>query len=156
MNKQTRPARRPALLGAALVSVFALTGCEYADLLSTPSDPYSGGYSAPVGPGCGYPPAPPPYGGGYGFGGYGGGCRPPVYSRVTVLSARWQSERRGADVTMLVQDMLDRGTDTFKADNRTFGVDPDKGKHKRLYVRYRARGETRTLVVNEGETVRIR
>lgn len=162
MNPLPHSLKHLAAPAAALLLAAALAGCEYDELYDEPGY-YGGGYSAPVGPGYGYPPPPPPppppYGGGYYYGprpGRPGGWRPPVYSRVSVLSARWESERRSADVTDIVQDMLDRGVDTFRAENRTFGIDPDKGRHKRLYVRYRVRGETRTLMADEGDTVRIR
>ncbi len=134
------------------------------------------GYGGGHGPGSGYgtPSRPPgyrpPQGGYYGGSGYPGGgsyggsggyygggpSRPPVYSRIEVLSARWQSERRTADVTDALQDLLDRGQYSFKAENQTFGADPDKGQHKRFVVRYRSRGETRTVTANEGDRVSIR
>lgn len=155
MKQTERALKRSIKIHAALFMLLTMGGCEYADLLTTPNDPYIADYSAPVGPGYISPPPYSSYGPNYSVG-YGSVYRPPVYSRISVLSARWQSDRRGADVTLIVQDMLDRGVDTFRANNQTFGVDPDKGHHKRLHLRYRSRGEIRTMVVNEGETVRIR
>jgi hypothetical protein len=74
---------------------------------------------------------------------------------LEILRAYYGAEGQFANVTDAVRSRVDDGRLFLRVDDRSMGVDPLPGVHKRLRVLYTIRGERRNVVVDEKTNLQL-
>jgi len=77
------------------------------------------------------------------------------WSDLRVISARYGSGGRVADVTGRLQGMVNNGILRVRVDNDSMGGDPAPGQPKQLNLQYLYQGRQRSMTVREGNYVQI-
>jgi hypothetical protein len=76
-------------------------------------------------------------------------------ANITVIQAVYGATQGQKDVTAKVQDLVNRGTTTFVANNATFG-DPAQGHDKHFAMNYTISSTRFAFACKENETVRLK
>lgn len=73
---------------------------------------------------------------------------------IIIHSAKYSAEGKSIDLTAKIIDLVSKNQFEFKATNE-LGGDPIVGKGKTLEINYSVNGQTKKIIVSEGETVKI-
>lgn len=74
---------------------------------------------------------------------------------ITIIQAVYGAVQGSKEVRGIIQDLVDAGKTTFKADNATLGPDPAKGHDKHFAMNYKVGSTIYTFACKENETVTL-